>query len=515
MFQNLDIGSVHAGLKVHAKNRPNDVAVVYGEQSLTFQELYGRVNKLANSLLEIGVRKGDPIALYMRNRIEMMEALYAISTVGAVSIPINYMVEGENLATLLNQSDAKYIFVESEQLEKFECIRGRLNTIVERSTILIGSESEKAYVQYESLMNKGAMEDPGVAVCSSDLFAILFSSGTTSEPKGIMITHEKNVYRILRSAIDWKTGARDVMLITVPIYHAVGFGLVFRPAILGVKVVITREFDPEATLQTIECQQVSQAFFVPSQYIALLQVPAFSNYDLRSLQLLVSAGSPLAKEVKKTIVDKFGCGLLEFFGSSETGAYIIQQPKDVIKKTASVGQQVGYMEVRLLDDNEKDVSIGEEGEFAVRGPLLFCGYYKQADETEKAFLPGGWFKTGDMGKVDEDGFYYLLDRKKDMIISGGVNVYPRDIEQVLYTHPDVLEVAVIGMPDEKWGEAAKAYVVLRESRKQSEEALITFANSHLANYQKVKELVFLDTLPRNPSGKILKRQLRKEVNVMQ
>lgn len=511
----MDIGSVHAGLKVHAKNRPNDVAVVYGNKSLTFRELYRRVTALANSLLEMGIQKGDHVALYMRNRIEMMEALYAISTIGAVSVPINYMVAGENLATLLNQSDARYIFVEIEQLEKFEHIIGRLDSIVEKTTILIDSASQKAYVQYEPLVAKGSTEELNVAVHSSDLFAILFSSGTTSEPKGIMVTHEKNVYRILRSAIDWKTGASDVMLITVPIYHAVGFGLIFRPAILGVKVVITREFDPETTLRLIERQQISQAFFVPPQYVALLQVPTFAEHDLRSLQLLISAGSPLAKDVKKRITENFGCGLLEFFGSSETGAYIIQQPKDVIWKTASIGQQVGYMEVRLLDGNEKDVGIGEEGEFAVRGPLLFCGYYKQADETEEAFLPGGWFKTGDMGKVDGDGFYYLLDRKKDMIISGGVNVYPRDIEQAIHTHPDVLEVAVIGIPDEKWGEAVKAYVVLRKGRKQSENTLITFANSHLANYQKVKELVFLEKLPRNPSGKILKRQLREAVKVMQ
>lgn len=504
----MNIGNVHSALRVHARNKPNDVAVVYYDQSLTFLELHHRVNALANSLIEIGIRKGDHVALYMRNRIEMMEILYAISTVGAVSVPINYMVEDSSLAELINKADTKYIFVETEQLIKFEKIMPQLDVINRETMIAVGAQSKDTFIQYEELMQNGSVVEPEVKVNSSDLFAILFSSGTTSSPKGIMITHEKHIYRLLRSATDFNTSSQDILLISVPIYHAVGFGYIFRPAFTGTKVVITREFEPERVLQLIEEQKISQAFFVPTQYKLLLQVPAFDQYDMTSLRLLISAGSPLSKELKGTIIEKFGCGLSEFFGSSETGSYIILHPKDVLRKMASIGQQVGHMEVRLLDDNGNNVGLDGEGEFVVRGGMLFCGYYKQSDETKNAFLPDGWFKTGDMGKVDAEGFYYLLDRKKDMIISGGVNVYPKDIEQMVSTHPAVLEVAVVGIADEKWGEAAKAYVVLKEDQEVSEEALMEYCNPQLANFQKIKELEFLSALPRNPSGKILKRELR-------
>lgn len=455
----MNVGNVHSGLKVHAKNKPDKIAVVYQDKSLTFRELHHRVNSLANSLLEIGAKEGDHIVLYMRNRLEMMEALYAVSTIGAVVVPINYMVEGESLAQLINQSDAKYIFVETEQLQKFEQITEQLKFINAKSTIVIGAKENQRFLQYEDLMANGSEADPEMEIDSSAFFAILFSSGTTSSPKGSLITHEKQIYRTLRSAVDWNAGHKDVVLITVPIYHSVGFSLIFRTCILGSKTVITREFDPEQTLKIIGEQKITQSFFVPTQYRIMLETPNFDQYDLSSLKLLISAGAPLAKELKGTIAEKFQCGLLEFFGSTETGAYIILQPEDVIRKTASVGQQVSHMEVRLLDEKGNDVGIGEEGEFTVRGSVLFNGYYNNPKEMEKAFLPGGWFRTGDMGKMDEEGFYYLLDRKKDMIISGGVNVYPKDIEQVIYTHQAVLETAVIGIPDEKWGEAPKAFVV--------------------------------------------------------
>ncbi|WP_249869693.1 class I adenylate-forming enzyme family protein [Oceanobacillus saliphilus] len=511
----MNYGNVHSGLRVHAKNKPNEIAVVYGNESLTFRELYHRVSVLANALLDMGVEKGDHIAIYMRNRLEMVEILYAISVSGAVAVPINYMVEGRNLSELVNKSDVKYMFVEIEQLQKFEQTMEQFNEISPTATIVIGSQSDKPFVQYEELIKSYSNIEPQVEVNSNDLFAILFSSGTTSSPKGSMITHGKQIYRTIRSAVFWDITIKDTMLITVPIYHSTGFILVFRTCILGSKIVITRDFNPEKTLQVIEDQQISQSFFVPTQYSRMLQVSSFDQYNLSSLKLLLSAGAPASKELKIQIVNKFKCDFLEFFGSTEAGTYIMLQPDKVLEKASSIGQQISDMEVRLIDEDGNDVKVGEGGEFAIRGPIMFDGYYKLPEEMEKSFITDGWFRTGDMGKMDDDGFYYLLDRKKDMIISGGVNVYPKDIEQVINLHDAVLESAVVGTPDHNWGEVPMAYVVLKKGREISEQEIIEYCNQNLAKYQQIKKLDFLPSLPRNPSGKILKYELRRspEINV--
>ncbi|WP_209123294.1 class I adenylate-forming enzyme family protein [Alkalihalobacillus sp. BA299] len=505
----MNYGNLHSGLAVHAKNKPDDQAVIFYNESRTFKELYERVNALANSLRDLGVEKGDHIVLYMRNRLEMMEILFAISAAGGVSVPINYMVEGESLQSLINDSDAKYIFVEEERLASFNEVSNRLQNISEATTILVSEyEMNTRYISYEDFIIKGSIEAPNVQVNSDDMASMLYSSGTTSLPKGIMINQGNQIFRTYSFAAEWAINYKDVVLVTLPIYHAVGHFYMFCLSILGCKMIITRDFDAENTLKMIQDYKVTHSFFVPTQYIMMLELPAFDQYDLSSLRSLVSAGAPLAEVTKKKIIEHFNCDFNEYYGTTEITPLACLRPENVLRKSSSVGQQLSFMEIRLIDEEGNDVAVGEEGEFAARGPSMFTEYYKNPEETKKTRTPDGFHRTGDMGMVDKDGFYYLLDRKKDMIISGGVNIYPKDIEEVIYKHPLVLEAAVIGAPDEKWGEKVKAFIVLKHEAVLDKQELIEFCNSKLAKYQSIKEVEFIDKLPRNPSGKILKRVLR-------
>ncbi|WP_078428365.1 class I adenylate-forming enzyme family protein [Alkalihalobacterium alkalinitrilicum] len=507
----MNFGSLHTALATHAKNKPNDIAIVYYDQSYTFKEVFERVNALANSLIECGISKGDHVSLYMRNRSEMVEILYALSTIGAVAVPINYMVEGKDLAQLINTSDSKFIFVEEQQLPAYENVLSMLSMIDHRSTFLVGSNQNRTYLLYDQLMNLGSTQPPLVEVVSDDINAMLYSSGTTSLPKGIILTHGNLMYRAFACVLDWGLTRNDTILISVPMYHSVGHLYTFMANMAGCKAVITRDFRSDETLKTIQNHQITHAFFVPTQYRLMLNTPSFETYDFSSLKTLVSAAAPLSATTKTEIIEKFKCNLTEFFGSTESGISTSLLPEDVIRKTASVGQQYPFIDVRLVDEQGHDVDVDEEGEFAVRGPGVFQGYYKRSEAMEENLLPGGWFRIGDMGKMDNEGFYFLLDRKKDMIISGGVNVYPKDIEEVIYTHPVVLEAAVIGVPHEKWGEQVKAYVVLKEGENIEVESLLSFCNEKLAKFQRIKDVEFVSALPRNPSGKILKRELRKQI----
>lgn len=507
--------NLHMGLKVHAKNNGDKVAVIYENKRYTMKELLERVYIVGNAMMDLGVKKGDHVILYMRNRLEMIEIFYAISMIGAVVVPINYMVRGKDLVELINSSDGIFAFIEEEKLPDFEEALPHLEKISGKNSVIIGTNVPGRFINYSSFFinpNKNPIEVP---VGMNDLAAFIYSSGTTSLPKGIMLTHGALLIRSLRTSVEWRLNHRDTILITTPLYHSIGHAKAFSLAIHGCTLVLTREFDPEKTLSLIQNEKVTYAIFVPTQYHMMLNVPDIEKYDFSSVRLLVSGGAPLLASTKKKIMEVFDCEFSEFFGSTETGVVVILRPEDVIRKAKSVGVQAEYAELRLVDENGNDVGIGEEGEFAVRWGGMFSGYYNLPEETEKAHLDGDWFLLGDMGKQDEDGFYYLLDRKKDMIISGGVNVYPKDIEEVIYTHDAVLEAAVIGVPDEKWGEKVKAFVVLKEGAEVDKEELMAYCNEKLAKFQNIKELEFLPSLPRNPSGKILKRELRKRNKVTQ
>lgn len=504
--------NMHEGLIFHAKTRGNETAIVYGEKSVTFLELYQRVNSLGQSMINQGINKGDHVILYMRNRLEMAEIYYAISIIGSVAVPINYMVQGRDLIELVNSSDAVFAFIEIEKKSEFEKALPNFARITPHNIVLVKNDdnekSESQFIDYTSFSARETSHPVEVEVRPEDLSVFIYSSGTTSLPKGIMLTHGAMLTRSALSSVEWKINKNDSVLLTTPMYHSIGHGMLFSLSSHGCRIIITRDFDPEKSLQLIEKEGVTYSIFVPTQYNMMLQVPTISQYDFSSVRLLISGGAPLHAETKRKIMDTFSCEFSEFFGSSETGVIVILRSNDVIRKTRSVGVQTEIAEVRLVDNDGNEVGVGEEGEFSCTWSGLFSGYYNLPEETKNAFFDGGWFRLGDMGKMDEEGYYYLLDRKKDMIISGGVNIYPKDIEEVLMSHKAVIEAAVIGTPDEIWGERVKAFVVCKQGQPIDKEELMEYCNRQLAKFQRIKEVEFLDSLPRNPSGKILKRELR-------
>lgn len=504
--------NMHQGLQTHAKKRGKEIALVYEDKRLTYLELFKRVNSLGQSMMDKGIKKGDHVLLYMRNRMEMAEIYYAISIIGAVAVPINYMVRSRDLAELVNSSDSVFAFIEIEKLSDFEEGLPNFSRITPHNTVLVGNESNQEarskYIDYSTFFLNECDQPIDIEVGPEDLSVFIYSSGTTSLPKGIMLTHGALLTRSAQSFVEWGISEKDTVLLTVPMYHSIGHGMLFSLSSHGTRIIITREFDPEKTLQLMQNEKITYGIFVPTQYNMMLQSKTIDQYDFSSVRLLISGGAPIHAETKKRIIETFSCEFSEFFGSSETGVIVILRPKEVIRKAKSVGIQTEIAEVRLVDHDGNDVGIGEEGEFACRWDGLFSGYYNLPEETRKSFLEEGWFLLGDMGKMDEEGYFYLLDRKKDMIISGGVNIYPKDIEEVINAHPAVLEAAVIGAPDEKWGEKVKAFVVCRVGQKVVREELLEYCNNKLAKFQRIKEIEFLESLPRNPSGKILKRELR-------
>jgi len=505
--------NLHSGLSVSAKNKPHEIALTFEKTELTYLELYNRVKSIGHSLIDKGIKKGDHVALYMRNRMETAEIYFAISMIGAVVVPINYMIKGNDLSTLINKSDAKLAFIESQAQEEFSAILDSLESVDARKTVLIGDEeAENKFISYLSF-NVNKFDEIDVHVNHEDLACLMYSSGTTALPKGIMLTHGAMLMRVLKIPFEWSGNYSSVFLITVPLYHSIGFNILFILPVLGIRVVITREFIPEKTLHVIQVEKITHSVFVPTQYILMLQEPNFYQYDLSSLVRLISGGAPITESTKTTIIKAFNCEFSEFFGSSETGSYINLRPEFVLSKSTSIGQQAEDTQVRLLDENGNDVCIGKGGEFAIRSSSLFTGYYNQPEETMESFTEDGWFLTGDMGKMDKDGYYYLLDRKKDMIISGGVNVYSKDIEEILFKHTSVLDAAVVGIQDEIWGESVKAFVVLKNENEITEEELISYCNNQLSKFQRIRELEFMKEFPRNPSGKILKRQLRESISL--
>ena len=504
--------NVHTGLSALAKNKPNEIAITFEQNKLTYLELYNNAKSIGHSLMAKGIKKGDHVVLYMRNRIETPEIYFAISMVGAVIVPVNYMVRGNDLAALINKADAKLAFIESETIKDYTEILNSLKILDVKRTVLVGDEiTGTSFTSYSSF-NLNKFDEINVKVGYDDILCLMYSSGTTSLPKGIMLTHGVVLLRTLKLPNEWNSDYRSVFLMTLPLYHNIGFSTLFSIPVLGMRVVITRDFDSKKTLRLIEDEKITHAIFVPTQYIKMLQQPNLHQYDYSSLVRLISGGAPITESIKNSIIKKFNCQFSEFFGSTETGVYINLRPESVLSKLTSIGQQVEDFQIRLIDEKGNDVGVGEGGEFVVRSSSLFSGYYNQPVETEGSFIEGGWFLTGDVGKIDEDGYYYLLDRKKDMIISGGVNIYSKDIEEVLFKHPSVIEAAVIGIPDELWGECVKAFVVLEEKSIETEEELVSYFNNKLPKFQRIKELEFIKELPRNPSGKILKTQLRNNIN---
>lgn len=490
------------------RNFPDKECLVCDADRFTYRQLNERVNRLANSLMDMGLRKGHNVAILLQNCSQYLEIYFALAKIGAVAVPLNFMLKGKGLEFLINNSDAQILFLEEATRPEVEKIKGNLPLLRPDGSIFVGSPVPEGYSSYEGLISAGNTAEPAVPVGEEDDVIILYTSGTTGMPKGIVLTHKTRLTYFNWCGLEYGMFFDSVHLVTTPLYHNVACFLSETQFYTGGTVVIMRKFDPAACVALIQQEGVTSTFMVPTQFNMILQFSESQRPNLSTVRTLITGAAPLATRTKEEIIDLFNSELHEMYGLTETGLITNMKPKDALRKVRCVGQPFFHMEMRVVDDQGKDVPTGEVGEIVARGPLLLRTYYKNPEAYQNA-MRDGWFFSGDVGRVDEEGFLYLVDRKKDMICSGGVNIYPMDIEEVLHGHPQVHESAVIGIPDDKWGESVLAMVVLKPGESMTEEEVIRYCKENMAGYQTPKSVKFIDALPRNPSGKVLKRELRE------
>lgn len=489
-----------------ARDYPNKLALVCEDRRLTYGELNDRINRLAQALLDIGIQKGDKVAVLNSNGVEMIESIYAVLKTGGVLVLLNSMVKGESLRLMLNDSDSVALICGEAFTREIDALKPGLPKIRPDSYLCTGSAEIPGYISYSHIMKTYSGENPGIPIFPEDLFNIIYSSGTTGLPKGIVHSHDHRCLFVWSYLKEFIIHFESVICNSTPLYHNGSWVFVLPALFAGATVVIMKKFHHKGFLELVEKEKVTHAYLVPTQYIALMELPEFHSYNTSSLEVLLSLAAPLSRKTKEDILTNFHCRFFEMYGVTE-GFSTILKPMDQRRKPGSVGKATLGSELRVVDENMKDVPVGEVGEIVGRGTLKAMGYYKKPELTAQTIVDG-WLRTGDLGRLDEEGYLYLVGRKKDMIISGGVNIYPEDIEEVMMHHPKILEVSVFGVPHEKWGETPRAAVVLKEGQEATQEEILEWTNFRLARYQKISGVDFMKELPRNPAGKVLKRELR-------
>lgn len=495
-------------LSRHARYRGDHVALIASGRSLTYRQLNAYVNQLSNALLDAGLRKRDKFAAVLPNCLELMAAYWAAAKTGLVIVPLSPLLQASGLKTLLRDSDTRLVIGDQLFGEVFLKIRSELPEIGRHSAILVGEGDSEELVPFARFVaNASDGEPPDAALSSEDVFNIMYSSGTIGLPKGIVHTHFVRAMYCTLFGQAWRMTPESIVL------HA--GSIVFNGSMLdlmpwmyyGCTYILHDNFNAERVIEDIAKYKVTHVVMVPSQIIAILNSSAFQPERLYSLEMLHNVGAPLLVEHKKKINELLPDRFYELYGLTE-GFMTVLDKHDSVRKLGSVGCPLPFFEIKILRLDGTEAATGEVGEICGRGPAMMPGYYKQPELTARAII-NGWLHTGDAGYLDEDGYLFLVDRMKDMIISGGVNVYPRDIEEVIIRHPAVREAAVFGIPDERWGEVPVAAVVPHEGQTIDTAELIAWINEHIdAKFQRIHHVVIYDEFPRNIAGKTLKREMR-------
>jgi acyl-CoA synthetase (AMP-forming)/AMP-acid ligase II len=479
----------------HARFRPDATALVFEDERLDWRGFAARVARCANMLRALGVGKGDKVATLLGNCRELVELYWAVPAIGAVLVPLSPLLTAAGVAGLARDADAKCVVSRKSMLAALEPVRNELKVV------LVDAD-------YAELTARSPERFTAAEVSDADPYNIMYTSGTTGVPKGIVHSRFTRAMYALLLGPAWRMTPESRVLHTGAIVFNGAFVTMMPSFYLGATYVLQRQFDADAMLDTIERERITHVMVVPSQIIALLGSPRFDPTRLASLEMILSLGAPLLNEYKERLNRALPKRFYELYGLTE-GFITILDREDAVRKAGSVGVPHGFEAMRIVGADGRDCAPGEIGEIAGRGPFLMSGYYKRPDLTAQA-VREGWLYSGDMGYVDEEGYLYLVDRKKDMIDSGGVKVYPKDVEEVAARHPAVREVAVFGVPHEKWGETPLAAVVLREGAAASADELAAWINERVAaRYQRVSAVVLMPDFPRSAAGKVLKRELRE------
>ena len=509
----LKVGDVASIVRDNARKQPNAVSLVLGDRTLTWAQLLSRSAQVAQGLRRAGVKPQDRVAFLDKNGIEHFEVFYGCSLLNAVSVDVNWRLAAPEVAYIVNDSEAEVLIVGQEFVAILDAIVNDLENV--KTIIVIGGHP--SHNDYERWVSAQSAVDPKVPTKPSDIAFQLYSSGTTGRPKGVMLTND-NFFALLPAARDvWGMSEKTVNLVAMPLFHIGGGGWATAGQYAGAKSIIMRDVDPSAMLSLIEKHRITHAFAVPVLLQFALAMPNIGTTDFSSLELIAYGASPISEAVLEGAIKAFKCPFMQVYGLTETtGVVTVLGPEDHDLSSAnkgrlrSCGKPFTGIELRIVDsDTGKDMPNGEVGEIWIRSRQIMKGYWKMPEETAKAIVKGAWFRSGDAGYFDKDGYVYIFDRVKDMIVSGGENVYPAEIENALMAHPAIADVAVIGVPDDKWGEVPMALVVRKPDTQVTEQEIISFARERLAGFKTPKSVDWVDSLPRNPSGKILKKVLRE------
>lgn len=487
---------------------PNKTAIIFEDRQITYRGLNRRVNCLANALLDGGIKKGDRVAALLYNCPQFLEVYFALAKIGAIFVTLNFRLAGRELRYMMENSGTSFLIFDNAFSETIDSIRSSL-PIATNNFVCLGKPTPKWAKDYEGFLNRGTDSEPDTKaeVNLEDPQMIMYTSGTTGIPKGALLSHQKTFYNTFNAVLYFDMTSKDVMLVVMPLFHSGGLNIAAVPALYtGGTIVIQKSFDPKQTLSLIEKHRISLAMLVPTMLNFMLNQGNIDEYNLSSMKTMMVGGEPIPLSLIKAYMDR-DIPIRQVFGQTETSIQLWLSEEDAVRKIGSVGKPVFHADVRVVNKSGEDVLPGEVGEIVLRGPTQMICYWNDPEQTAET-LKDGWLHTGDLATVDEEGFVYMVDREKDMYISGGENVYPAEIERVLGEHPKILEVAVIGVPDEKWGEVGKALIVPKDGEKIAEEEIFDFLKGKLAKYKIPKHVEFTTEFPTTASGKIKKAELR-------
>jgi fatty-acyl-CoA synthase len=513
MSQLLHVGEV---LSMNALLFPDRVGARDLVRSMTFRQWNERACRLANGLLGLGLNKGDRVGILAYNCVEWMEIYAAVAKAGLIAVPINFRLLGAEVLYILDNSEAQAFIVQDDFVSLVESLKGSLGIHEGRYIHFGGKETPVGFRGYEDLISLASAGEPHVSVAPEDTWTFMYTSGTTGKPKGAIRSHESYVLFYLVNEVDKGFTRNDTGLLVMPMCHVNSIFYSFSFTYCGGSVCVynMKSFDPEHLLRTLSEERITFTSLVPTHYIMMLGLPdaVKGKFEVDSVTKLLISSAPARRDTKLSIMTYFkNSQLFEAYGSTEAGLVTLLRPEEQLTKLGSIGREVtGSGRIHLMDEMGNEVPQGEVGELFSRTPYAFQGYWKMPEKTAEA-LRGQYCSAGDMARRDEEGYYYLVDRKSNMIITGGENVYPSEVENCVGSHPKVKDVAVIGVPDEKWGEAVRAVVILKNGQDATEKEMVDWCRDKIAGYKRPKSISFIreEDMPRTATGKILHRILRE------